>query len=82
MTNVEFFDLHLYALKQKHKLSDECIDDVRQLCISHAINCSMDATLLEYSSKWLVNKIVDSLEGTPALSSLAAEFESTPSTTV
>jgi len=76
MTSTEFFEMHLQALQNKHHLKDSCMEDVKQLCISHAINCSMDNSLLEYSSKWLVNKIVDSLESQPALSSIAKEFAS------
>ena len=75
MTNVEFFHAQLEALQTKHNLSSQCTEDVKQICIAHAINCSMEPTLLEYSSKWLVNKIIDSLENTPQLSAMAIEAE-------
>jgi hypothetical protein len=59
---MEHFEEQIRLFKEKYNLSAEIVEEVKRLCMSHAINCSMDVKLLEQSSAWLVNKIIDRLE--------------------
>lgn len=59
---MEHFEQLLKEFQKRYNVSEECLDEVRKLCVSHAINCSMDVVLLEQSSAWLVDKIVKAIE--------------------
>lgn len=59
---MEQLENQIEQLRSRFDLSGECLEEIRRLCMSHAINCSMDVILLEQSSAWLVNKIINHLE--------------------
>lgn len=59
---MEHLEAQLKKLQDTYQLSDEIIDEIRRLCMAHAINCSLDVKLLEQSSAWIVSKIMTHLE--------------------
>ena len=63
---MEHFETQIKLFQEKYNVSEEALDEVRKLCMAHAINCSMNMALLEQSSAWLVKKLVDCLEAEQA----------------
>lgn len=69
---MNLLEQQLSILKNKHDLSEQCINEIRIQCCAHAINCSMDLQLLEQSSAWLVDQIISHIEQNIPLSAVDA----------
>lgn len=61
---MEHLEAQLKSFQEKFQVSEEMVEEIRRLCVAHAINCSLDTTgeLLDQSRAWMVSKIITHLE--------------------